>query len=186
VIVNSKTEEWRDIPGYEGAYQASSLGRVRSLDRFIAPGRGVTRRFARGRVLRSSGVKYLQLCLYDNGHRVRSEYVHSLVARSFLGPCPDGMEVAHNDGDRLNNRVSNLRYATRKDNHADKRLHGTQPSGERHPKCRLTDDDIAEIRVSRRSGKSVRDIADEFDISDRYVRRIVALQVRSMDGGGLA
>jgi hypothetical protein len=110
------TEAWRDVPGYEGLYQVSDCGRVRSFHRG-------------GRVLRvcpnSTGRLGLVLCL--NGSQ-RSFQVHRLVMAAFVGPCPDGMEVCHNDGNHLNNRLENLRYGTRSDNQYDRVKHGTHTS----------------------------------------------------------
>lgn len=55
----------------------------------------------------------------------RTRYVHDLVAEAFLGPKPQGLEVCHGDNNTRNNAASNLRYATRSENHRDKRKHGT-------------------------------------------------------------
>ena len=74
--------------------------------------------------------------------------VHQLVAEAFLGPCPQGMEVCHNDGDRANNKLENLRYDTRKANHADKRVHGTLRVGDNCPASKLTAEQVLAIRAS--------------------------------------
>ena len=108
-------EIWRDIPGYEGRYQASNLGRIRSLDRRVPCCRGATR-LTKGKVLKPSGQKadpHLRVVL---GHGAPGSTVHSLVALTFIGPCPSGQEVRHLDGNPLNNRVDNLAYGTRGEN----------------------------------------------------------------------
>lgn len=114
-------EEWRAIPGWEGHYEASSLGRVRSLERVDSAGRRV-----RGRVLspsvRRSG--YLHVLLWRGG-RSETRYVHRLVTLAFVGPCPETLEVCHLDGDPGNNRIENLRYDTSSANHLDAVRHGT-------------------------------------------------------------
>lgn len=61
-----------------------------------------------------------------------------LVLEAFVGPRPPGLDGCHNDGNKLNNSLSNLRWATRKDNMADARTHGTDARGERHPAARIT------------------------------------------------
>jgi hypothetical protein len=118
-------EEWRTIPGLEGLYEASSLGRIRSLDRSVDAGR--PRRIA-GRVLKPS--------LNPNGYPfvvpskdgvAHSMAVHRLVALAFLGPRADGTEVCHHDGDKTNNAVANLRYDTRSANAMDRVRHGNHP-----------------------------------------------------------
>lgn len=116
-------ETWRAVVGLEGKYEVSNLGRVRSLNRKIGDGRRGTR-LKRGKMLsQSANVKsgYLYVGLGQNGKRL----VHRLVLESFVGPCPDGMECCHNDGDRTNNRVDNLRWDTRYGNCQDIRAAGT-------------------------------------------------------------
>ena len=126
------SEQWLPIPGYEGIYEVSDLGRVRSQTRMQAiPYEDGTVRHRRivGRVLRqhlnaSNGRP--QIDLVDSAGRRRCIKVHRLVALAFHGPCPgDEYEVCHVDGDRANNAASNVRWDTRKANAADKLLHGT-------------------------------------------------------------
>jgi len=121
LIHDESSEEWRPIPGWEGLYEASSLGRVRSLDRIDAKG---ARR--KGRVLRPgrAGYGYEFYCLSLNG-AYSYHLGHALIALAFLGPRPDGMQIAHGDGSKTNNAVQNLRYATPTENQLDKRAHGT-------------------------------------------------------------
>ena len=111
-------EIWKDIPGYEGKYQASSLGRIRSLDRQVGTPGLVGGKFMKGRVLRPGPTKsgHLYVVL---GHGAPGTPVHQLIARTFIGPRPDGTEVCHNDGDPTNNRIENLRYDTRTNNILD-------------------------------------------------------------------
>lgn len=111
-------EEWRPVVGYEGAYEVSDLGRVRSRDRRVPSGGG-RERIARGRMLSiADGRPYgkVNLKVGDGG---RMWNVHTLVARAFLGPAPTGMEVCHNNGQHRDNRLSNLRYDTHAENQRD-------------------------------------------------------------------
>lgn len=123
--------EWRPIPGWEGLYEVSSMGQVRSLGRVVT---GQTRSFFwPGRVLRlvRKG-PYLQVTLHRPGMRV-CRTVHSLVALAFIGPRPEGMQVCHGDGVGSNNALSNLRYDTASANEMDKVRHGTHHySGRTH------------------------------------------------------
>lgn len=111
------TENWLPIPGFEGRYEVSDQGRVRSL----ASGtpRLVSTRIGFG--------GYRRVTLYLNGRRWHRT-VHVLVALAFIGPRPDGMEVRHLDGDQLNNCRSNLTYGTPTENHLDTVRHGRNPS----------------------------------------------------------
>lgn len=112
------TEIWKDIPGFEGRYQASNFGRVRSVDRdvrVVTSQAGETTRRAKGRVLRPAALRSGHLCVVlgrDGG----TKGVHWCVARAFFGLPPAGHEVLHLDHDPTNNAVSNLRYGTRGDN----------------------------------------------------------------------
>lgn len=119
------TEEWRPIPGWDGFYEASSHGRVRSLTRTVKhPKSGAAQ--IQGRVLRTgphrSGHLWVELC--RPGVK-KTRQVHQLVLEAFVGPKPPGMEGCHYDGNPQNNRIENLRWDTRAGNLADAIRHGT-------------------------------------------------------------
>lgn len=107
-------EEWRDIPGYEGLYQVSNLGRVKSLPR-NRKGRGVGSHLVPGKILKPIRVgEYLgfKLCNIKPSNR----YCHILVAECFLNKVKGKTEVNHIDGNKHNNIVSNLEWCTRIEN----------------------------------------------------------------------
>ncbi len=108
-------EVWRPVPGYEGLYEVSDQGRVRSLPR---------ERTA-GRILKPnrSNTGYLTVNLYKGGDHTVT--VHSLVAAAFIGTRPAGMQVRHLNGDRLDPRRVNLAYGTATQNTIDSVVHGT-------------------------------------------------------------
>jgi NUMOD4 motif-containing protein/HNH endonuclease len=118
------TEVWRPIPGYVGAYDVSNLGRVRSVDRVITrmTKRGPVPARLRGRVLRTNRTRGGYLTVTLGG---RTVYVHALVLSTFVGPRPAGKQAAHWDGDRSNNRLGNLRWASPSENNLEKARHGT-------------------------------------------------------------
>ena len=101
----SLTEVWRTIPDFED-YEASNLGRIRSKDRVDSRGRK-----RKGRVLRPAPNKYFFVQLSKNGTRYPFK-VHQLVALTFLGLIPSGLEINHKDMNCKNNRVENLEYVT--------------------------------------------------------------------------
>ena len=115
--MTKNNEVWRDIEGYEGLYQVSSLGRVKSLDRYITNSLGYTLLY-KGVILKprvSDFFKYYTVQL-NNKDRGRSKSVHRLVAETFI-PNPDNLEqVNHIDENKLNNNVTNLEWCTPKEN----------------------------------------------------------------------
>lgn len=121
-------EEWRPVVGYEGLYEVSSWGNVRSFPRVMTNSIGRVCRF-RGRMLKLIKKKrtgYYQVSLCRDGEQ-KEVSVHRLVAEAFIGPQPDGMEILHGDADRTNNRVENLRWGTRRENQQEKVEHGNHP-----------------------------------------------------------
>ena len=119
-------EHWKPVNGYEGIYEVSSHGRVRSLDRVVTRSDGKVYRY-KGKVL-SEGLSkrggYRLVSLWDQG-KGQTRHVHSLVAEAFIGTRPEGTEVCHNDGNPANNHLDNLRYGTPSENKLDQVLHGT-------------------------------------------------------------
>jgi len=120
-------EEWRDIVGYEGSYQVSNLGRVRSLDREIIDTLG-RRQKIKGRILKQhlqgSKKTYLSISLHLEG-KIKNRTTHSIVAEAFFGARPEGFEVCHGEKGPECNSVSNLSYGTKSDNFLDKHRDGT-------------------------------------------------------------
>ena len=115
-------EEWRPIAGFEGVYDVSSEGRVRSLPRVVEYGgtrKGISRN-APGRILTARRqTHYPNVSLYTGNKNRVVRLIHRLVLEAFVGPRPDGMHACHNDGNRLNNSVSNLRWDTITENNRD-------------------------------------------------------------------
>ena len=119
------TERWLPVLGFEGMYEVSDHGRVRSLDRVVYAGRGRTR-LQNGRIvaLNTHVGGYRLAHLYKDNART-AKLVHRLVLESFGGDRPDGTEVCHNDGNPGNNALSNLRWDTHTENVRDTYRHGT-------------------------------------------------------------
>ena len=142
-------EKWKPVLGYEGEYEVSDQGRVKSLARKDTFGTG---RPVAEKILKISmgggrpGQHYPQVTL-----RGRSQLVHRMIMRSFVGLPPPGMQVCHIDGDPTNNRLENLRYDTSKSNAGDRTKHdkwkpvGTP--GELRPNSKLTVEDVLAIRA---------------------------------------
>lgn len=110
--------------------------------------------------------------VWPRGQR-RSEYVHVIVCETFHGPRPDGMEVAHDNGIRRDNRAVNLSWKTPKGNQDDRRRHGTDTRGEDHAPAKLTEYAVREIRRRAAGGESHRALGREFDTCQQNISRIV-------------
>lgn len=119
------------------------------------------------------GYYRIKLCLDRKTHWRK---VHQLVMRAFVGPCPDGMEIAHEDGVKANCALSNLRYDTHKGNHADRLRHGTSNAGERNGMSTMTEDRVRELRKRARSGEPKQELMREFSLSRRGYERILSGQ----------
>src|SRR4051794_9067393 len=120
------TEEWRSVVGYEGRYEVSDQGRVRSLERIVEIRPGVTK-VQPGRILKHVithlGYPIITLPKNQEGRR-KNVRVQRLVLEAFVGPCPPGMEACHNDDVSLDCRLQNLRWDTRQANIADRCRNG--------------------------------------------------------------
>lgn len=165
-------EIWKDIPGYEGSYQASDQGRIRSLDRYVpCTNKAHTRhtKLLKGQIIKPQkhNAGYASVPLSG-----KSFLVHILIMRTFVGPCPEGCEVAHNDGTRKNNVLNNLRYDTVKGNAADRVKHGTSHKGSKSSGAVLTDAQVLEIRASYGLYNQY-DLADKFGVSQATIWKII-------------
>lgn len=156
------------MAGFEGLYEVSDQGRVRSLDRSVhlqGPWGSVVRVHPSVflKPLRHTG-GYQRVMLWKHGH-AKQTYIHKVVLEAFVGPRPNGMQVAHCNGDRQDNRLCNLRWATPAENQADRETHGTGRKGRPHPAARLGLD-MARIirRVHENSGMNVSELARCFGI----------------------
>ena len=159
-------ELWKPIPGYEGLYEAGDLGNIRSLDRQVKHSDGYAR-LHKGRVRKQSvnPTGYFTVRLGKEGKQ-KTHYVHALILTAFRGPRPDGYQCCHNDGNPLNNRLSNLRWDTRLGNCADRKLHGTVAKGEKHGASKLTE---AEVRAIRADSRHHTIVAKDYGVSIRHV-----------------
>jgi hypothetical protein len=160
--------EARPIPGFPG-YAATADGRI------------LSKRSGRPMAPKPDAYGYPSLTLRVSGRAI-CKCVHRLVALAWLGAPPSPLhEVAHNDGVKANTSPRNLRWATRAENHADMRRHGTLPLGERHGNARLSDDEVSRIRMARREGRKRSAIAAEFGVSYFTVAKIDTGKRRQME-----
>jgi hypothetical protein len=163
------SSDWRAVVGYEGHYEVSRSGLVRSLDRHDAAGHRIL-----GRLMKSRADKDGYPCLtLTLGQRRKSLKVHRLVLEAFCGPCPYGMEAGHLDGDPSNASIDNLKWITGKENMAHRdHVHNTQARGQSSPRSKLTQEDVLRIRESSIFGATVDDLSSVYGVSPNTIYKI--------------
>lgn len=172
-------EVWKEIEGYEGRYEVSTHGRVRSVTRyeFVKEGRHphpVTRR-RNGRILNPtiSNVGYHCVGLHHHDKKTVTRTIHRLVAKTFIANDDETLnEVNHIDGDQLNNEVINLEWSNRSLN----ALHSTRilkkNIGEDNFQSKLTEEKILEIKELIQKGESQTVIGKLFGVTNHAIFRI--------------
>lgn len=156
-------KEWRQIPNFP-AYHVSNYGEVFS---FISMKQLEFREVPKD--------KHLIVNLYKN-KRSSSYLVHRLVLETFIGLAPINTEASHLDGNPKNNRLDNLIWETRKENHARKVAHGTHRQGEKINFTKLNEQQVKQIRELGKRGIQHVDIAPLFNISPNQVGKICHLE----------
>ena len=164
-------EKWKDIIGYEGLYEVSSIGNVRSVKRSVKDTKGINRTYCSKALKQNTIYGYKRVCLSKNNIK-KDFFVHFLVLSSFVGPRKDGFQCCHNNGNKTDNRLINLRWDTTKANHADKHKHGTALVGTKHHQCKLSDNEVLRIREMANDGTKITDIANIFGVSRKNIRCI--------------
>lgn len=161
-------EVWRPVAGYEGVYEVSSLGRVRSLDR-VCVGRDGRSELHRGKVLCTNPGRrgYVTVSLRKGGPKTKKAPVHSIVAAAFLGERPSGHDVMHLNGIRTDNRVENLKYGSREEN-----LHQTYDYGGKAGPGKLSIENVHDIRKRLRQGQSPTAIAKVYGVNSAAIYHI--------------
>lgn len=166
-IARRTDERWKPIPGYEGLYEVSNMGRVKSLAR-LRHGVGPHRASCEYReriMLGNLNYGYRKVTLYKDGVQ-HQMFVHRLVLTAFVSESPSGMITRHLNGIRTDNRVENLAWGTFEENEADKRRHGTVTNGRRNHSAKATAHDVLAIRARHKRGETSREIAKDYPQMD--------------------
>lgn len=171
-------EIWKDIEGYEGLYQVSNYGRVKSFDQFINQ-KNNSKALRKGRILKQSKNKdgYLRLRLVKN-KKGKTFFVHRLVAKTFISNPRKLNEVNHKDGNKENNNADNLEWCNRSENisHAYKLGLEQKYYGTDSHRALFTLEEINQIRLkyiprSRKYG--ARALAREYGVNRTTIERIL-------------
>lgn len=171
-MLKETKEIWRDIQGFEGLYQISSLGRIRSLDRKVMYSTKKTGnkfvRIDKGRILKarikSNG--YLQACLYPSNGKPVYRHIHRLVAETFLEKG-NNYEVNHLDHDKQNNKIENLEWSNRSKNKSWDAMAGI------HNTAKLNPTDIINIRNQYKSGIKIMPISRQYKVHHSTIKNIL-------------
>lgn len=169
----SLSAEWRQIPlSPYRRYEVSSDGRVRRGQRELTGD------------LDAQGYRRVLLSYVGLPRRFK---VHRLVCEAFHGPCPEGHECGHLDGNPANNAAHNLAWMTRSENNKHAVAHGTHAglanlspgvgAGENHPHAKLSEDDVRAIRAAAKAGQSERTIARAHGISPSQTHKIISKEM---------
>lgn len=165
------SEVWKNIPGYELVYQVSSLGRIKRISyyRNTYPGRVLTPN------LDSRG--YLRVHLSQNNKSINRS-IHQLVLEAFVGPRPKGLQCRHLNGNRLDNRLANLKWGTPAENQKDSIRHKTkfQPNtrGSNSGMAKLNESQVIQIRKLYATKKlTQKQIGDKFGVGATAISQIV-------------
>lgn len=176
---NAHAEHWEPIAGYEGLYEVSCLGSIRSLPRLRRNSRGQGFNLSPGRTLKPTrrfrgdyDYGHLKVTLCREGQK-KTVDVAVLVARAFLGEPGPGQQVRHGPAGTSDNSVQNLSYGTAKQNTDDRKRDGTYPIGEKNSRRRLTDEAVRDIRRRYAQGELQRQIAASFGVSRPVISQIV-------------
>lgn len=168
-------EEWKPVVGWEGYYEVSNKGRVRSLERITSQGQKMKGR-VRKQSCTASGHLVVPLC--RDGQK-QLAYTHRLVLLAFRGKPSDGAECCHCDGDPTNNNLSNLRWDNHKANMQDKIRHGRQPRGEGVGNAKLTEHSVVRAFELRANGMTHQEIASHFGVTGSVIRRVLVREIWS-------
>jgi hypothetical protein len=178
-------EIWKDIKGYEGKYQISSLGRVKSFYKCIRTEKGHLKRIktTEGIVVkgRPHGNGYLTVYLYNERGK-KTHYIHRLVAEAFLENSSNKEQVNHKDFNKQNNQVDNLEWVTRSQNrlHWKKSLKYEEDYENKminitHKVVKRIKENKKDILDKRFEGKGIEQIASELCLSRDFVREVLYL-----------
>lgn len=162
-------EEWMDIKGYEGYYKISNFGTVKSVDRLIKHSKGplfLKKGVKRKPIMLPNG--YLTVILHKDSKQSGNLYVHRLTALHFVSKTQYKKEVNHIDGNKSNNRVSNLEWVTPKEN----TNHAVRSGLNRSLKLNINMANT--IRERYNNGESAKVLACEYEVNRSAIFKILS------------
>lgn len=171
-VIDLENEEWRPIVGYEGLYEVSNFGRVKRKEKrvysevrncYINKKEQLCPQF-------TDKYKYVNLVVY--GLKTKRALLHRIIANAFIPNPYNKSEVNHIDGNKLNNSIDNLEWVTRSENTIHAYRNNLIPSGENHPKSKLTNLQVIDIYKRIKNGETCKKISKEFNLTEYTIRDI--------------
>ncbi len=176
ILIMKRRKTWINVLGWEGFYQVSDSGGVRSVDRIVTYERGKANRRHKlqGKRLKQITDKdgYKKVWLGRKGQG-KMHFVHTLVLNSFVGPRPESLVARHLDGVSSNNLKENLCWGTWEEQAADRRKHGTAPIGDNHHRTKIKSTSIPDIKNRLQQGETQKSIAKTYGVGRMTIQRIV-------------
>jgi len=166
-------EFWKDIKGYEGFYQLSNFGNIKSVNRCIIRSNGRKQTFKGIKLSPSmSKIGYYVIALQKKGY-IKRHYIHRLLAQTFIQNIDNKPYINHINGIKSDNRLENLEWCTHFENMLHSRLIGLNmvigQKGENHSQSKLTNNQVLEIKNKLKSGARGFELAKEYNVSQSTI-----------------
>jgi len=159
-------EEWSEISGYEGYYEVSNLGSIRSIERYVnSKNRSLALKRAKS-IKTSKRGDYISVNL-TRENKQKTFSVHRLVALTFIPNPENKLEVNHIDGNKLNNSINNLEWCTRSENEIHSYINGLQSGrkGSKHHFTNLKEEDVIQMFYDLNNGLTRKEISIKYALS---------------------
>lgn len=171
-------EVWKAIPGYEGYYEASTLGVIRSVDRVVQAANRQLKQKSKVLKYALDAKGYPRVALSKPGETLKTFTIHRLIALTFMGPRPEGNQINHINGVKTDNSTSNLEYCTQSENALHSFRLGLQKPkpGSTNPMAKLTEDQVNTIRtIAARGGRYYgrKELAKRFGVAECTIKEVV-------------
>ncbi len=166
-------EIWKDVVGYEGLYQASNLGNIRSLTRFTKDKRYDVKKTLKGKLLKLTKREDGYLIITFRKNKTAKKFrVHRLICETFIENIENKPCVNHINGNKTDNSIKNLEWCTYKENMIHAFETGLSPSGEKHYISKLNNEQVLEIKQILKKDYILKDIAKKYNVTHTCIIQI--------------